>query len=57
MTFEELKNLKVGDRIVATGKIWQKNIWTLLIKKMDVYVSVGMKLNWLIKEIIWIITK
>lgn len=22
MTFEELKNLKVGDRIVATGKIW-----------------------------------
>lgn len=22
MTFEELKNLKVGDRIVATGKTW-----------------------------------
>ena len=22
MTFEELKNLNVGDRIVATGKTW-----------------------------------
>ena len=22
MTFEELMNLKVGDRIVATGKTW-----------------------------------
>ena len=34
-----------------------RNIWTLLIKKMDIYVGVGTKLNWLIKEIIWIIAK